>query len=172
MMRGHRLHAGVRPVKARVARRTSAAGVLLAICAVLVGCVAVPTAGPIRKVEGQRFTCQNCVNVEVDAPTPGDDPEQIVNGYLRATSNYQPNYSIAKQFLTKAAAKEWSPEKEAKIYRRRSVTATGSRVILDGQLIGNLDQHRSYAAADDPLTVSFRLAKEDGEWRIAEPPPG
>jgi hypothetical protein len=149
-----------------------AAGALLAVFAVLAGCVAVPTAGPIRKVEGQRFTCQNCVNVEVDAPSLGDDPEQIVNGYLRATSNYQPNYSIAKQFLTKAAAKQWSPEGEAKIYRRRSVTATGSRVVLDGQLIGNLDEHRSFTAADDPLTVSFRLAKEEGEWRIAEPPRG
>jgi len=153
-------------------RRMGAAWAALALLAGLVGCVAVPTAGPIRKVEGQRFSCQNCVNVEVGPPSPGADQQEIVDNYLRATSNYQPNYSIAKQFLTKAAAKDWSPEGEAKIYRRRSLTASGGQVILEGQLIGNLDEHRSYTAADDPLTVSFRLAKEEGEWRIAEPPKG
>ncbi len=74
------------------------------------GCVSVPTSGPIEKVEGQQQGCQNCVNVEVAPPAPGDEPRQIVEGYLRATSNYQPNYSVARQFLTRMAAEKWSPE--------------------------------------------------------------
>jgi Lipoprotein LpqB beta-propeller domain/Sporulation and spore germination len=153
-------------------RRMGPVGAVLVLFSVVVGCVAVPTAGPVRKVEGQRLSCQNCVNVEVAPPSLGDDPERIVNGYLRATSNYQPNYSVAKLFLTKAAVERWSPEAEARIYRRGSVSASGNRVVLDGQLIGALDGHRSYSAKGEPLTVSFRLAKEEGEWRIAAPPPG
>ena len=51
-----------------------------------------PTTGPIERVEGQSETCQNCINVEVAPPAAGDDPRQIVEGFLQANSNYQPNY--------------------------------------------------------------------------------
>jgi Lipoprotein LpqB beta-propeller domain/Sporulation and spore germination len=149
--------------------------VLIAALCVLIGlvtsCVTVPTDGPVRRVEGQQQTCRNCVDVEVAAPSPGDDPRQIVEGYLRATSNYQPNYSVAKQFLTKAAAEKWSPEDGAKIYRG-SPTVNGDKVRLDALLIGTLDSHRSYTARDTRLHIDFKLTKEDGQWRIGAPPSG
>ena len=72
-----------------------------------------PTAGPVEKVEGQPAACQNCVNVEVAPPAPGDEPVQIVEGYLRATSNYQPDYSVARQFLTQVGGREVEPETRA-----------------------------------------------------------
>ena len=81
------------------------------------GCVNVPTTGPIEKVEGQQPGCQNCVNVVVAPPAAGDKPTDIVEGYLRATSNYQPNYSVAKQFLSQMAAEKWSPETGVSIYK-------------------------------------------------------
>jgi hypothetical protein len=90
---------------------------------------------------------------------------------MRATSNYQPNYSVAKQFLTKAAAEKWSPEDGAKIYRG-SPTVNGDKVTLDAWLIGTLDRHRSYTARDTPLKVDFKVTKEDGQWRIGAPPSG
>ena len=40
----------------------------------LTGCVQVPTAGPIERVEGQAEACQNCINVEVAPPAAGDEP--------------------------------------------------------------------------------------------------
>jgi lipoprotein LpqB-like beta-propeller protein/sporulation and spore germination protein len=168
----HRVPSGPPSAALPVTRRIAGFGTTLAVLALLVGCVAVPTAGPIQKVEGQRPACQNCVSVEVAPPSPGDDPSEIVRGYLRATSNYQPNYSVARRFLTKAAAEAWTPEAEARIYRHRSLAAAGNRVILDAQLVGSLDLHRSYTPQDSPLQVSFRLAQEDGEWRIDEPPGG
>ena len=42
-------------------------GLVLALT--LAGCVAVPTQGPVEKVEGQQPTCQNCVNVDVAPPS-------------------------------------------------------------------------------------------------------
>jgi hypothetical protein len=144
---------------------------LCVLLALLTSCVTVPTAGPVRTVEGQQQTCQNCVDVEVAAPSPGDDPRQIVEGYLRATSNYQPNYSVAKEFLTRAAAEKWSPEDGATIYRG-SPTVNGNKVTLDALLIGTLDGHRSYTARDTRLHVNFKLTKEDGQWRIGAPPRG
>jgi Lipoprotein LpqB beta-propeller domain/Sporulation and spore germination len=144
---------------------------LLTPLVVLAGCVSVPTVAPLEKVQGQQPSCQNCVNVEVAAPAPGDDARHIVEGYLRATSNYQPNYSIAKRFLTKAAADKWSPEAGASIYRG-ALTTDGDRVSLDGLLIGVLDGNRSYTAKGTTLHVDFGLVKEDGEWRIGKPPHG
>src|SRR5215204_1896948 len=152
-------------------RRAALVATVCALIALLTSCVTVPTAGPVRKVEGQQQTCQNCVDVEVAAPSLGDDPRQIVEGYLRATSNYQPNYSVAKQFLTMEAAEKWSPEDGASIYKG-SPTANGDQVILDALLIGKLDDHRSYTAKDTRLRHDFKLTKEDGEWRIGNPPAG
>ena len=50
--------------------------VLVLTLAGLTGCVPMPTAGPIERVEGQSETCQNCINVEVAPSAPGDDPSR------------------------------------------------------------------------------------------------
>jgi hypothetical protein len=149
------------------------AAVLIAIASLLVaaGCVSVPTSGPIEKVEGQQPPCQNCVNVEVAPPALGDKPLEIVKGYLLATSNYQPNYSTAKQFLTRTAAEKWSPAGEVLIYQGSPV-AEGDAVTFDGHLVGQLAADRTYAARDTKLQWNFDMRQENGEWRIGNPPPG
>ena len=150
------------------------AGIFLVIVSLLgaAGCVSVPMSGPIEKVEGQQPPCQNCVNVEVAPPAAGDEPRQIVEGYLRATSNYQPNYSVAKQFLTRMAAEKWSAEQDVSIYRG-SVIATGQTTVrLAGKLVGSLGRDRTYAARDQDLSIDFDLVQEDGEWRINKLQPG
>jgi len=150
------------------------AAVLILVASLLgaAGCVTVPTSGTIEKVEGQQQGCQNCVNVEVAPPAPGDEPRQIVEGYLRATSNYQPNYSVARQFLTRMAAEKWSPEGGVSIYRGSPEAVGPATVLLDGWLVGSLGTDRTYKAEDRKLTTKFVLAKENGEWRINTLPPG
>jgi Lipoprotein LpqB beta-propeller domain/Sporulation and spore germination len=150
------------------------AGIFFVIASLLgaAGCVSVPMSGPIQKVEGQQPPCQNCVNVEVAPPAAGDEPRQIVEGYLRATSNYQPNYSVAKQFLTRMAAEKWSAEQDVSIYRG-SVIATGQTTVsLSGKVVGRLGRDRTYAASDQDLNIDFDLVQEDGEWRINKLQPG
>jgi hypothetical protein len=135
------------------------------------GCVSVPTSGPIEKVEGQQPASQN-INVEVRPPAPGDEPRQIVDGYLRANNNYQPNYSVAKQFLTRTAAESWSPEEGVWIYQG-SPTATTNSARFDGRLVGSLGRDHTYRVEDRDFRVDFNLIKDDkGEWRINKPPPG
>lgn len=151
-------------------RRGAVVGLLTALAVLLAGCVNVPTSGPIDKVEGQEPSCQNCVNVEVAPPAAGDEPGQIVEGYLRATSNYQPNYAVARQFLSQSAAATWSPE-TASIYRG-SPAADGSNVKLNGRLVGSLASDRTYTARDQELNINFGVVRENGQWRINKPPPG
>ena len=154
-------------------RRTSLLlSAALALLALLTaGCVSVPTSGPIEKVEGQPPECQNCINVDVAPPSPGDDPKQIVQGFLRATSNFQPNYAVAREFLTTGAAEKWAPESGVSIYSG-SLQAAGNTVILDGRLVGSLGPDRAYLAQDRAWRVNFGMVQEDGEWRISTPPPG
>jgi Sporulation and spore germination len=150
------------------------AGIFIVIASLLgaAGCVSVPVSGPIEGVEGQQLPCQNCVNVVVAPPAPGDEPKQIVEGYLRATSNYQPNYSVARKFLTRMAAEKWSPEGGVSIYRG-SLTATGQTTVkLKGELVGSLAKDRTYTARGGRLDTDFSLMQENGEWRIDTLPPG
>jgi hypothetical protein len=144
---------------------------VFALLGLLAGCVSVPTAGPVEKVEGQPPECQNCINVDVAPPSPGDDPKQVVQGFLRATSNFQPNYAVARQFLTTGAAEKWAPESGVSIYSG-SIQAAGTTVILDGRLVGSLGPDRTYTAQDKAWRVNFGMVKESGEWRISTPPPG
>ncbi|HJY44929.1 MAG TPA: LpqB family beta-propeller domain-containing protein [Propionibacteriaceae bacterium] len=155
--------------------RRHCAVVLIVLAGLLgaAGCVNVPTTGPIRKVEGQQPGCQNCVNVVVAPPAAGDKPTDIVEGYLRATSNYQPNYSVAKQFLSQMAAEKWSPETGVRIYvGTPAATAKSDTVRLSGRLVGELEADRTYVARDTTLKVDFHLVEENGEWRIDNPLPG
>ena len=156
----------------RARRRLAAILIVIASLLGAAGCVSVPISGPIEKVEGQQPACQNCVNVVVAPPAAGDEPRQIVEGYLRATSNYQPNYSVARQFLTQMAAEKWSPEEGVSIYRG-SLMATGRTTVrLSGDLVGSLEKDRTYTAHDQHLEWNFELLQENGEWRIDKPPPG
>jgi len=147
-----------------------AATLLLALLA-LAGCVNIPTSGPVERVEGQQPGCQTCLNIEVAPPAPGDDPRRIVDGYLRANANFQPNYSVARQFLTRKAAETWSSADSVSIYTGQLV-GTGADVTLVGRQVGALDADRTFIPRDLDAKYSFGLVQEDGEWRIDDPPPG
>lgn len=145
--------------------------VLLLVAAMLSGCVQVPTSGPVEKAGGQPPGCAQCVDIDVAPPSPGDQPKQVVDGYLRAMSNYQPNYGIARQYLTKEAADTWRPEEGTSIYSGNT-TLSGEDVVLEGQLTATLDSARTYTSRKQPLRVVFSLVQEKGEWRIDSPPQG
>ena len=162
----------VRCRRGRPMRRTPLLlAVVFLLLGLVTGCVSVPTSGPVEKVEGQPPECQNCINVDVAPPSAGDEPKQIVQGFLRATSNFQPNYAVARQFLTTGAAEKWAPESGVSIYSG-SLQAAGTTVILDGRLVGSLGPDRTYTAQDKAWRVNFGMVKENGEWRISTPPPG
>jgi Lipoprotein LpqB beta-propeller domain/Sporulation and spore germination len=138
---------------------------------VLAGCVSVPTSGPVEKVEGQQPACQNCVNVEVAPPAPGESARKVVEGFLLANANFQPNYSVARQFLTREAAQSWSSDQGVTIYTG-GPEGEGSDMKLTGTVVGALAKDRTFSAREQKLSVDFKLVREDGEWRISKPLPG
>ncbi|HET7476479.1 MAG TPA: LpqB family beta-propeller domain-containing protein [Dermatophilaceae bacterium] len=151
--------------------RVATMALLCALLGLLSACVTLPTQGPVEKAGGAPPGCSECVDIDVAPPTAGDQPKQIVDGYLRAMSNYQPNYAVARQYLTRNAADTWVPEQQTAIYTG-ATTGSGARVVLAGRLTATLDQNRTYTARNDPLKLDFQLVKENGEWRISSPPRG
>jgi hypothetical protein len=112
------------------------------------------------------------VNVEVLPPAPDDKPRQIVEGFLRATSYYQPNYSVAKQFLTPMAAEKWSPDTGVSIYRATVKPQEENTVRLEGAVVGSVETDRSFTVRNLGLKYDFVLSDENGHWRIDNPPGG
>ncbi len=152
--------------------RTRLAAVVVLVTLVLAGCVSVPTTGRVERVEGQQQACQNCVNVEVSPPSPGDEPRQVVEGFLRANAYYQSGYSVAKQYLTREAAQDWKPEAGTTVYDLDAVSVKDDEVSLRGRTLGTLAADRSYRARSEAFDQTFTLARQDGEWRISTPPAG
>lgn len=154
----------------RTPRRLAVA--LLTLLLVLAGCVNVPTSGPIDKVEGSQPTCENCVNVEVPPPAVGEDPTTIVKNYLRANANYQPNYSVARQYLSHDAAAAWNPDAGVTIYKDPTFLPGDESVTLKGKQVGFLTPQRTFTARPQNLSLRLDLVSEDGQWRIDNPLPG
>lgn len=151
--------------------RTVGVSLVGLLVVLLAGCVTVPTAGRVQRVEGQQQTCQNCVAVEVAPPSPGDGPQQIVDGFLRANANYQPTWTVARKYLTRESAQSWKPDAGVTVYTG-STRADKDQVELVGQKLGVVAPDRSYSASDTRLEQPFTLVKQDGEWRIDKPPAG
>jgi hypothetical protein len=151
--------------------RRAGFGVVVLLAVLLAGCVSVPVSGRVDRVDGQQQSCQSCVAVEVAPPSPGDDPQQVVDGFLRANANYQPSYTVARQYLTHESAQSWKPEDGATVYRG-TTRVDGDQVELVGRTVSVLNADRSYDVRDLPLNQRFTLVKQDGEWRIEHPPAG
>ena len=144
---------------------------LLAVALLVGGCVTVPTSGRIERLEGQQQSCQNCVSVEVAPPSPGDDPQQVVDGFLRANANYQPTYQVARQYLTRESAQSWKPDAKVTVYDGTTAVAD-DQVTLRGREVGVVASDRAYSASGKTLTLPFTLVRQNGEWRIDQPPAG
>jgi Lipoprotein LpqB beta-propeller domain/Sporulation and spore germination len=152
--------------------RPAGASLLVLLAVLLTGCVSVPVSGRVERVDGQQQSCQNCVAVEVAPPSAGDNPQQVVDGFLRANANYQPSYKVAREYLTRESAQSWKPEDGVTVYDDGATRLDRDRVELTGQTVSVIAADRSYTARDVPLKQSFTLVKQDGEWRIDKPPAG
>ena len=162
-----------------MAERTRRVGaVLVAGCALLVGCAQIPTAGPV--VAGdlvQQPERPPYVPVVVPPPQAGADQEGIVDGFIKAMTSYDPGYATAKMFLTPDAAAAWDPSAAITVH---AGVAPSIDVIDEGHaritfpVAGTVGPDGSFLAAEPGRTeeIVFEMVQVDGEWRIANPPEG
>src|SRR4051794_10389291 len=163
-------------------RRSSGAAALTALAFALVGCAGVPDRGAVH--EGNALPAANQkadvqVRLIVHPPSTGARPEDVVAGFLSAAAA-QSDYAIARTYLTQDASRTWRPTSRALVYDDSASTALGSArasgvariVSLRAPLLASIAPDGDYSVAAPGATVQtdFRLVREQGQWRIANPP--
>jgi hypothetical protein len=145
---------------------------------VLAGCAGIPTSGQVIAHEDLDSAGRAApyVGGEVQGPEPGQTPEQIVDGFLEAMNFYEANYETAREYLTSAAAREWEPDEFTTVYWAEPTTqeVAQNRVRVQVNVWATVDAQREFTKAESGTVQehSVLLEEVDGEWRIANPPPG
>ena len=142
------------------------------------GCASVPTRGPVQQGGQSGFGAQDgFVRVLAPPPSPGAGAQDVVLGFLRASANFEDGHAVARQYLTEEARTRWRPGAEVRILdsaEAYTVEVGDAEATLRGRQVGQVDAAGHYRPLRQPrdLSVPFRLAREGGEWRIAELPDG
>jgi hypothetical protein len=162
--------------------------VIVAVVAALVlpACAAMPSAGPVTRVETDEDLSETTVRYSPARPVAGASPEQVVRGYLDAMLAFPASTGTAKSFLTPEAAKAWrslegvrvyaGPEVGAAASPRRPATADDApetaAVRVGLTELARLDVQGHYTRGVGVSRTDFRLQRVDGEWRITNPQDG
>ena len=166
--------------RARTAREASrrplAAVVVLRSCA-LAGCASLPTDGPVE--DGRRRDPDDLGGAlrlqPARARGPAPTPDEIVAGFLDALQATPVSTTGGRRSSSpQAAVATWRPERSTIVYggqyHRDRGPVVDVRTCRDafeldrrGRWLGPLGRRRRGPAA------GFRLARDDGEWRIAGP---
>ena len=168
------------------------AAVVTAVVTAVAGCVAMPSNGPAGEFNASPQSSApegNLIGSVPLGPQAGENPSQIVQGFLIAAASY-PTYQAAQLYLTSSAVKEWNPGFAVNVYSsltvpkaaltpktarnaspRASVDVTGTVQASfngSGQYVSVLNP--GPAAATATASYPFTLVKVGGQWRITDPP--
>jgi hypothetical protein len=137
-------------------------------------------------VSGVDSTPRQDTQVRVFAMPPPDNapPSDIVSGFLEALTSDDPNYSTARQYLTKEASQAWRPGQSS------TVLADGPGIdsnrlggredsddlsfTLTGKKVARVDSQQAYSPASGDYTAPVHLTrdKKTKQWRIDRLPQG
>lgn len=153
-------------------------GLLVAAAMVLAGCATIPTSGQINEGPAVAIDNQELIYRAIpQPPQPGMSPEELVEGFLAASSSAGDGYTVAREFLTPAAAAAWSPLSVVRVYDNSGIqtrlTAPGS-VHVTGTEEGVIGPDGGYVVAGpgQHFDAGYRLVRVGKDWRIAALPPG
>ena len=142
------------------------------------GCVTMPTTGPVLSTPREVLEeGPGGFTIEPEPPPQGAPPSMIIRGFLTAMASVGQDYSTAREYLTIQASGGWHPAiSDAVIYASGttpSVEEGSMQVTMVGPLVGYLHSDGSFVSSEDPIWQhDFGMVRENGEWRISNPPEG
>ncbi|MHC0433453.1 LpqB family beta-propeller domain-containing protein [Streptomyces sp. O3] len=125
--------------------------------------------------------------VRVFAKPPRDDagPAEIVNGFLEALTSDDPEYSIARKYLTKRADEAWEYDKSTTVLAdgptadtertSRDSDGEGYTYALTGTRVATVNEQHAYQPQEGTYAETVHLIRqggENGKWRIDRLPAG
>lgn len=136
------------------------------------GCVGLPDDGPVREVQTSGSgTRADAMAISPRGPQPGQSPSDVVKGFLDAMRATPIRTDVAREFLAAGSRDLWDPRATI-VYDTASLPRPSAVAgdLVDVALTGadRIDERGSWqGAAEDEL--SFKVVKENGESRIADP---
>ncbi len=157
-------------------------GVLAAVLAGLMaaGCASIPSSSRPQVISESvpAPVASEDTDPRYDAitPQPGEAPLDIVRDYLAVGGSFERKHARARAYLTPAADKDWDDEGGVVSLEDPTVDLEvrrgGAEVALKAQQRGTVGSDGSYLPSAVPFPYVFRLEKQNGEWRISNPPSG
>ena len=134
-------------------------------------CTTLPESGSVRTFKAPVRTTQNDAPYFVpDPPVKGATQTQIVQGFLDAMVANPINIPTARSFLTTQSASGWRPSATL-VYETSSVEQTDRDVVVRFSDAHRLDARGSWENGQTRTqSVHLNVVREDGEWRIDNPP--
>jgi hypothetical protein len=157
-----------------VNRRLTVAILALLLPALAACGVGIPTGGGVVEAgPGPQTTRAPGISIDPRPPQAGASPTEIVQGFLDAMLATPTQTRSAQQFLTQDARTSWDPAQSTLLYAEKSAPRGGPDGIgieLSGAF--RLDARGAWQGAVSAAErqLSFRLVREDDEWRIASAP--
>lgn len=164
---------------------------VVALLALLAGCISEPGGGPVLSysiTQGPGGQSQPLPQIIAQPPGAGWTPVQIVKGFLTASASFAGGQRIAREYLTAKENRAWTPNWSALVYRNgpdvqsaavagtgadqvATVTISGSEQAFLSGTGGYVAPSASAAAGAPGGPVTFRLQKVGKDWRISKAPP-
>ncbi|GAA2091542.1 LpqB family beta-propeller domain-containing protein [Streptomyces albiaxialis] len=169
----------------RSVRRVRALASLAVLGALLAGCASMPDEGGLDRVNSShRAQADTQVRVYSVSPQKGETPQQIVRGFLEATTSDEANFPTAQEYLTPQMARAWNPfsgthvlssgpsVRKAPKAERDLPGKDGYVTQVTGRRMAEVDRKHAYSPAKGEYNARFYLTKVDGQWRIDRMPDG
>lgn len=136
----------------------------------------VPIEGPIEQgVTPDLTPASQFIRVLARPPQAGMTPTQVVQGFLDASASFDDDHAVARQYLTSAAQATWNPSAGVLVYDSLPLlTESGEMVTVTAAQAGRIAGDGTYAVSNpgSTLDLTFTLAQQEGQWRIARLPAG
>lgn len=143
----------------------------LVACALLAGCVQMPTEGPVE-VPQVTTDVDDVPGISFDPrpPQAGEPPSDVIAGFLEAMKATPIRTTVARQFLSREAADGWVPEKQIITYNELGTPEGGTTVRIPMEDVNLYDASGSWQRTVVSRELRLGLVEEGGEWRIDEVP--
>jgi hypothetical protein len=141
---------------------------------VAAGCVSLPRSGPVRtEAVSNQSESDALVDYTPPGPRRGTAPVPLVDNFLLAMTATPLNTYVAREYLTTSSSRSWAPEHGTIVYGNQQILPRPGGVVVRLSDVVALDSRGEWRG--DPthgrgLSIHLRLVKEDGQWRIDQPP--
>lgn len=162
--------------------RLVALAVVVALGTLLSGCASMPDDGNVDHVNSShRAEADSQVRVYSVSPQKGETPQQIVRGFLEATTSDEAHFPTAREYLTGQMGRTWDPFESTTVLsngpsaRKAPANAVGEdgyAVEVSGSRMAEVDDKHAYSPSKGEYSEAFHLTKVRGQWRIDRMPDG